>query len=331
MRLDTRTGEVIDKPKRLTNWSGFCMAGMTATEDGKRLVFLGWEGHGTSYMAELPASGSQTLSPRRFPRSESSDAALDWMPDSKAIIVESNRTGHQGIYKQSLEEDAALPIIIEGVGHDARVTSDGKWILYFAKTEAQQAEGPEPVMRVPITGGSPQSLFIAKRNALIVCARSSNLCAIAEPADDNRQVTVTTLDPLRGRGPQLARFSPSLPNDNWWFDLSPDGTRIAALPGPANLIYILSLRGQAIKQIHVKGWTNLQSLSWTADGKGLFVFASNRQERTLLHVDLHGNAHFLWDNPGSYGEATTVASPDGRHLAMFGWTQNSNIWMIENF
>ena len=74
MRVDTRTGKIIEKPKRLTNWSGFCMApGVSVTADGKRLAFLEWESHGTSYIADLAAGGTQILKPRRFPASESSD------------------------------------------------------------------------------------------------------------------------------------------------------------------------------------------------------------------------------------------------------------------
>ena len=330
-RIDVRTGEVIEKPKRLTNWSGFCMAAMSVTADGKRLAFLKWEGHGTSYIADLAAGGTQILRPRRFPWSESSDGATDWMPDSKAIILMSKRTGHYGIYKQSLDSDTAEPLATEGVGRDARVTSDGKWVLYSAKTESQPASGPEPVMRVPITGGPSEFLFTGKDHSLIVCARLSSLCTIAEPTEDHKQVTITTLDPMHGRGPELTRFNLGPIEDQWWFDLSPDGTRVAATPSPAGPIYILSLHGQPTRQIQVKGWSNLMSLSWAADGKGLFVVSGNRQERALLHVDLQGNAHFLWENPGAYGEATAVASPDGRHLAMFGWSLDSNMWTMENF
>jgi len=330
MRLDFRTGEVIEKPKRLTNWSGFCMASAGVTADGKRFAFLEWNGHGTSYLADLAAGGTQLFRPRRFPLTENSDAALDWTPDSKAIILMSNHPAN-GIYRQSLDEDTAEPLVTEGVGRDARVTADGKWVLYFGKTEAPPASEPEPVMRVPITGGPPQFLFTGKRRALIVCARSSNLCAIAEPTDDHKQVTISTLDPLHGRGPELTRFNLGSIEDQWWFDLSPDGRRVAATPSPAGPIYILSLRGQATQRIQVKGWNNLMSLNWAADGKGLFVVSGNRQERALLHVDLHGNAHFLWENPGAYGEATAVASPDGHHLAMFGWSLDSNMWTMENF
>jgi eukaryotic-like serine/threonine-protein kinase len=332
MRIDTRTGQVIEKPKRLTNWSGFCMAGMSATADGKRLAFLEWESHPTSYMADLAAGGTQILRPRRFPLSESSSAVADWTPDSKAVVLISNQTGQFEIYKQTLNEDAPKALVSEGYGHNARLTPDGKWVLYYAKTGALPATGPEQVMRVPITGGPSQLLFTGKPYSLIVCARSSsNLCAIAEPADDYKRVIITTLDPLHGRGPELARFDIDSSESDWWIDLSPDGTRVAAIASPTGPIYILSLRGLATQQIHVKGWSNLLSLSWAADGNNLFVFSGKLQGKALLHVDLQGNAHFLWEMPGAYGEALAVASPDGLHIGIYGWSINSNMWMMENF
>jgi len=50
----------------------------------------------------------------------------------------------------------------------------------------------------------------------------------------------------------------------------------------------------------------------------------------LLHVDLRGNVHVLWELKGrllSFG----ISSPDSRHLAMFGGTIDSNIWKMEGF
>ncbi|MBZ5616843.1 MAG: protein kinase [Acidobacteriia bacterium] len=328
MRFDFRTGKVIEKPKRLTNWSGFCTASLTVTADGKRLTFLEWESHLTSYIADLDAGGTKLLRPRRFPQSESSDEALDWTPDSKAIFLISNRTGAEGLYKQSLEEDTAEPLATGGFGRYTHMTPDGKWVLYLK----WPITTPEPVMRVPVAGGPPEQLFGATPGSALTCAKfPSELCVIAEPADDRRQITVSALDPVHGRGPELARFDLDWKADGWPFELSPDGTRVAAIPSPEGPIYILSLRGQATQQVHVKGWSNLGWLSWAADGKSLFVFSGNRQERALLHVDLQGNAHFLWQNPGAYGEAAAVPSPDGRHLAMSGRTLNSNIWIMENF
>ena len=52
-----------------------------------------------------------------------------------------------------------------------------------------------------------------------------------------------------------------------------------------------------------------------------------------------GNAHVLRQQKGSLSPTIKagsfgpwgVPSPDGRHLAMLGWTRNSNVWMLEGF
>jgi len=63
----------------------------------------------------------------------------------------------------------------------------------------------------------------------------------------------------------------------------------------------------------------------------LFVVAGIQTGRVLLHVDLQGNAHSLWENAGASGETLAAPSPDGHHLAMSGWTMDSNMWTMENF
>jgi len=144
-------------------------------------------------------------------------------------------------------------------------------------------------------------------------------------------LTVTAVDALKGRGLELFRFTLVEHDENWWFDLSPDGTRVAATRTAAGPIYILSLDGQVLQQVQVKGWSNLLSLFWAADGKGLFVTAGIRNGREVLHVDLQGNAYALWEDTGGSAETLTRPSPDGRHLAINGWVTNGNIWTMENF
>jgi hypothetical protein len=82
--------------------------------------------------------------------------------------------------------------------------------------------------------------------------------------------------------------------------------------------------------VTVKGWNLLNNVNWWADGKGLYVASLNKRGSVLLSVDLQGNARVLWDQAGGAG-TYGLPSPDGRHLAMLGWTVNSNIWMLENF
>jgi Tol biopolymer transport system component len=302
---------------------------MSVTADSKRLAFNKWSFHFTSYVADLAASGTHILTPRHFTLSESSDMPADWTSDSKAIIVVSNRTGRFGIYKQALNEDTAEPLVTgaDSVGNP-RVSPDGKWVLYFLHTERE----PEPIMRVPITGGPSQLVLAARHGSQILRARPpSNLCAIAEPTDDRKLLIISALDPLKGRGPELTRFALDPKEDGWRLDLSPDGTRIAASRSPGGPIYILSLRGHATQIIKGKSWSNLQWMNWAADGKGLFV--TDRLPggtAAVRYVDLQGNAHVLWENGG--GNFTEgLPSPDGRHLAIMGLTVDGNMWMLENF
>ncbi len=334
MRLDARTGEAVEKPRKLTNWSGFCMNGLSETSDGKKLAFLKSAGKQTSFLADLAGGGTRIVRPRHFPLSESSEGAVGWTPDSRAILFNSNRSGHTAIYRQSLDQDIAEAVVPEGFGRDARVTPDGKNIVYLGIGEngATPTSAPEPVMRVSITGGPTQRLFIAHTFSLLSCARSpSDLCVIGEPTEDGKQLIVTAFDPQKGRGAELFRFALVANDRNWFLDLSPDGTRVAVTRTLASPIYILSLGGQLLRQVQVKGWSNVQFLIWAADGKGLFVSAGARNGKKLLHVDLQGNAHALWEDSGGSAETEAFPSPDGCHLAFRGWTTSGNMWMMENF
>jgi serine/threonine protein kinase len=335
IRLDPRTGQRLDKPKRLTNWTRACGDYESVTADGKRLALIKTIPRMTSYMAELPAGSKRLLNLRHFPLSESSDGVVDWTDDSKEVVLVADRAGRSGIFKQRLDEEAAQPLVTEGYSRNARVAPDGKWILYLGVGDPLKPieAKSQPVMRVPIGGGVPQQLFIAKPGSIFSCARApSELCAIGAPTDDLKQVVVTALNPSGG-GSELVRF-PLDPNDthlSWWQDLSPDGTRIAAIRNPAGPIYIFSVHGYLLRQIDVKGWSNLQRFTWGADGKGLYLSAETRGGQALLYVDLQGNVHQLWESTGASGETIAKPSPDGRHLAIQTWTTSGNIWMMENF
>jgi hypothetical protein len=110
-------------------------------------------------------------------------------------------------------------------------------------------------------------------------------------------------------------------------DLSPDGSRIAALTKPTGPVSILSLRDKTTSEIHVKRWTNLHAVHWTADGKGLFVGVGFGPGK-LLYLDSAGNANPLWEHASPF---LSTPSPDGRHLAIADHTMDRNLWMLEDF
>jgi Tol biopolymer transport system component len=331
--LDERTGAPTSKPKRLTNWAGACPIGTSMTADGRKLAFLNWgQGHVPMSVAGLEANGKRIANTRHFAPSQSLDNPLDWTGDSKQVVFRSNRNGHYGIFKQSLDGDTAVPVVSGPQDvDDARVSPDGMWLLYVNSTSVDSI-GSLQVMRVALTGGPSQLVLTARRFSEFRCARSpSTLCVISELAEDRKQFIFTAFDLLKGRGPELARVAIATQAKLFLWDLSPDGTRVCIIKNPQAPIEILSLRSHATQTVRVKDWTNFgESLNWAADGKGFFVSAAVHGGAVLLNVDLQGNVHVLRTDKGN---AFTVAwpSPDGRHLAIQEFRIEGNIWTLENF
>jgi len=343
IRIDPRNGAPVEKPRRITNWAGFCVTDASATSDSKRLVFLEYRFHTSVFVADLQARGTRVTTPTRLTLDESVNHPLGWTADSKAVLFLSTRNGADTIFKQSLDRDAAEPFIIAKENEDLMDTiclnPEGSSVLYMVRPNPwDHPMAPAKLMRVPINGGSPQLVLAANfYDRGPRCARSpATLCVMAERSADRKQLVFAALDPVKGRGRELAEVKTD-PIAEYQWDLSSDGARISILrnregPTPFNLerrIQILSLNDRAQKEITVKGWNYLKNAVWMADGKGLFVSSLNERGSVLLRVDLRGNAHVLWEHKsgGTYG----LPSPDGHHLAMLDQTENTNIWMLENF
>lgn len=274
---------------------------------------------------------------------------LDWTADSKAVIFNSNRNGHWGIFRQSLDADLAEPIVNgpeDAVG--ARVSPDGAWVLYetapknagAARSTVWQRPAkhfehmlspstPVPLMRVAITGGPAQLVLVARLRGYRCAKASATLCVLCEQTPDRKQLIFTTLEPLKGRGRELARFDADPTADYDW-DLSPDASFIDIRKNREPRLSMLSLTGQGPRELIVKGWSTLINLDWAADGKGLFTSGLVQRGSVLLYVDLQGNAHPLWEQRGSL-ITWAIPSRDGRHLALSAWTTNTNFWLLENF
>ena len=338
MRVDTRSGKTIENPRRLTNWAGFCVSSSSVTADGKSVTFLQWSNQGTGYMADLEATGKRIANLRHFTLEEGDDAITDWTADSKTVIVSQNRGDHYGIYKQLLDSDTPEPIVTNiagGLLEGALVSPDGRWIIALVFPIPGGPSTPRPIVRIPISGGSPELILSVSAQGNIFCARPpSNVCAVVEASVDRKQMIVSVLDPIKGRGHELARFDVDpFPAEIGvpLCDISPDGTRLATSRGPEGPIQILSLRGKPAELIQVKGLHDMRLLGWAADGQSLIISKSTKGGGELLHVDLRGKATLLWKCSEGGDRCVWAASPDGRHLGLYGNKLRSNLWMMENF
>ena len=114
-----------------------------------------------------------------------------------------------------------------------------------------------------------------------------------------------SFDPMQGKGQEVAHIDDDLPYAFNW-TLSPDGLTLAiAKANKLDIrvqpeIRLLTLKDGKERRIALKDWSSINSLDWTADGKGLWVSASNTTGiNAMLNVDLQvGHDHLGTDQDG---------------------------------
>jgi serine/threonine protein kinase len=332
--LDLHTGKPVGKPQRLTNWTGFCSFGINVTADGRRLAFLRLSSYGTGYIAELAGGGTRIANSRHFTLEEVDDYIADWTADSKTAILLSNSANRHELLKQSVAGGApqllaSMPTKVWAT--QAALSGDGKWII------VQTYDGPNELnsfWRVPINGGSPELIFKGPTGlAGFTCARPpSSRCVTIDLSEDYKQAVVSNLDPMRGRGTELARFEfepvfdPKVNIAPW--NLSPDGTRFAIRRSAAGPLQIYSFKDHSTRLVQPKRHVDMLNLTWSADGKAFYFASRTKDGMEIVHMDMQGNTKSLWKNND---RTFCVPSPDGRYLSIYENKRSSNYWMVENF
>jgi eukaryotic-like serine/threonine-protein kinase len=344
LRIDLATGRHLEEPRRLTNWPNFCVSSSSVTNNDKQLAFVASSGFYTTYVADLEAGGKRLRNIRHFTLEDSDDQALGWTPDGGLIIAQ-NRGSSWRVYKQSLDSDTQEPIASSTAGDwllTGATSADGKWYIANVWPKGESVLHPSvpfPIFRIPLAGGTTETILQVSRRASVSCARRpSNTCVIAQQSEDRKQMIVALFDPMKGSGPELTRFD--LDRELGAIDvptcvLSPDGTRLAIKRGPESPIEIHSLHGQLIHKIPSQSAGRLFDLSWSADQKGFFVTRTTPGGNERLHLDFQGQATSLRKCGGGTlglgGGCGGFPSPDGRHLAIIERDQSNNMWLMENF
>ena len=153
IRFDVQTGQVAGQPRRLTNWIGSNLYGLSTTRGGDRLAFLKGPYQANVFVGELEEEGRALKNPRRLTLDDRNNLPTAWMPDSKAVLFHSDRNGKWEIFKQDLDERTAELLITDAQDcRAARISADGAWIIYFARNRDRMWSWSEPLtlMRAPV-------------------------------------------------------------------------------------------------------------------------------------------------------------------------------------
>jgi Tol biopolymer transport system component len=247
-----------------------------------------------------------------------------WTRDSRAVYLSnSNRYGKFGIYREDIHQQVPEPVISGSEDYfDARLSADGASLLYTATAKWRGSE-PGRLMSIPVEGGTPSVL--ASGNYGYQCALPpSTSCVLSEEKGD--RLTFYSLDPKRGLGAELFRSTSNV----YDWSLSPDGQRIALTEQNEKAqVQIVNLGKGTVRRLDLGKWTQLQSISWSSDGSGLYVTAF-LPSMTLLSVGLDGDVRILFQQ-GHNWLCCPKAAPNGQFLAFTVKEIQQDVAMIEKF
>jgi eukaryotic-like serine/threonine-protein kinase len=320
--VDPVRGEARGEPTRLTNWTGFSAGSLNATADGKRLVFIKSHSQSSIYIAPL---GTNELGKAERLTTDTWEKTVDgWTPDSRAVYLTSDRTGKSSIYRQDIRQRTP-ELVISGPEdyYNARLSADGASLLYTA-TAKQGASAQSRLMSMPVEGGATSVL--ASGDYGYECALPpSTSCVLSQ--EKGGQLAFYALDPKRG--PAAETLKSAIKASDW--SLSPDGQNIALTEQNEKAqIRIVSLSKDRVRRLDLGGkWSHLQTISWSANGSGLFVTAFS-PSMTLLSVSLDGNARVLFQQ-GRNWLCCPKSARNGHLLAFKVQEIQRDAAMIENF
>ena len=323
-----KAAKISSSPKRITEGHGW-ISHLTATADGKKVLFLSGNWLPSVYIGTLSMNGTQLLASRRLTMDDNEDMPWSWTPDSRAVLFSSDRNGTREIFKQSIDQTIAEILVTSSTDQVSQpiVAPNGSEIVYISTPKSAGRETPSSIFAIPIGGGSPR--FILKDVGIwnVQCARLPSTICLYSVAKGEISETFW-FDVRSGK----IAVSPQIESAFNW-SLSPDGSERAIIlygPNQDKILFRSTSTGQT-RDLVVKGWSGLTGIYWSADGKRLLVSWHNfEQVSVLLSVTLDGKATVLLksSNPEIWH---AVPSPNGRMLAIAEAGGPKNVWQIENF
>jgi Tol biopolymer transport system component/tRNA A-37 threonylcarbamoyl transferase component Bud32 len=307
---------------KLTAWTDFSIRARSLTTDGKKLMFVRSFRQRDVYVADLGSSRRTLGMPRRLTLDLGDDYPTAWTPDSRRVVLTSDRNGPPAIFLQDITKQTAEQLVTGPITQILpRVAPDRNSILFVGRHQ-----GKRGLLRTPLNGESVEMLLEMTGIADYRCSPAGP-CVITERKDG--VTIVSELDLKKGKVREIYRDSSARYATP---DLSPDGKWLAVSWGGKAVVRSFET-GAIEREITIRGLptpSHLVSMDFAPDGKGFFCGDVSPTETRLLYIDLSGKASVLWSQAGS-SSVWGVPSPDGKYLAMMVFTDDSNVYMVENF
>jgi eukaryotic-like serine/threonine-protein kinase len=337
VKTDLSSGAVLGKPRMLAKMPGdsTSLLDLSVARDGNRAMVLRRSDQRSVFVGDFNEAPPRISNIRRLTFDERTSYPHAWTADSRAVIFESDRNGSYDLFKQYLNRHTPDTIVATPYTEMLpQLAPDGHFVLYAARPHEDQQPwyykpGTYKLMRVPVDGGLPEEVPIGGPLDEFRCAVGLGKRCVLRTTQPAQFRTYYDLDPIRGKGRELARTKWSIEVLGDW-DVSPDGTQVA-IPNHDSRearIRVVSLEPKRNepreREILLQGLTDISGLIWAADGGGWFVSLDTTVGNRLLYVYLDGHFEPLGDIQG-----WAVPSPDGRRVAFLDRIIATNAWLIE--
>jgi Tol biopolymer transport system component len=337
VKTDPHTGAFRGDPHKIATLrdEGATLLGLTAARDGKRAMVVIRSAQTAVFVADFDLVPPRIHNIHRLTFDERANYPHAWTADNRAVIFESNRNGNFDLFKQYTDRRTPEPIVATPLTEILpQLSPDGRFVLYAARPlENQKPWFYNPntyqLMRVPVDGGTPAEVPIGGVLDEFRCALGPGTRCVLRTSVQGEYRAYYDLDPLYGKGRELARTKWSFEVLGDW-DVSPDGNFVAIPTHDSHSAHIRVIALQPgpheprERDLTLAGLTDLRGLVWATDGRAWFVSVDTAIGNRLLYVFLDGRVTSLGDIQG-----WAVPSRDGRRVAFLDRIIGTNAWMID--
>lgn len=337
IKTDGKTNTFVGEPARvavLGKEELVTFLGLSVSNDARRALVLKQSGQDSIFVANFNASSARLTNARRLTLDERASYPHAWTADSRSVIFESNRNGNFDLFRQNTARRISETIISTPLKEILpQLSPDGRFVLYAARPPEDQHLWYQArtyrLMRVPVEGGTPDEVNIGGLLDEFRCPLYAGKSCVLRTTVDGEYRAYYELDPIAGKGHELARvkWSPETLGD---WDVSPDGTRVAIPNHDAKdaRIRVVNLNSRLhtlpVQDISLPGMSNLTGLVWAADNRSWFISTDTTVGSRLFYAHDDGSFQFLGDIQG-----WAVPSPDGRKVAFLNRSIATNAWTMK--
>jgi len=201
--------------------------------------------------------------------------------------------------------------------------SSAGWLYW----DSEHAGGQMRLMAAKAAGATPVKILEAPLGSVFHCARSKNICALSEPAAGEKQMMFTQFDLETGARREVFRLPATTENMPAWA-LAVDGSRIAvaSIGEVGTQLRTQELSSGKSRDFIIKGRSVTGITAW---GTGWLLTTASLRGNELLYLNEKGETRELWKSSSVLSRP--VVSPDGSRVAIGVSSQDSNVWVLENF